>query len=25
VLGVWGGVLFAALAWLERRLIFWRP
>jgi NitT/TauT family transport system permease protein len=24
VLGVWGGVLFATLAWFERRLIFWR-
>jgi NitT/TauT family transport system permease protein len=24
VLGVWGGMLFATVAWLERRLIFWR-
>jgi NitT/TauT family transport system permease protein len=24
VLGLWGGALFAIIAWLEQRLIFWR-
>ena len=24
VLGLWGGMLFALIAWLERRVIFWR-
>jgi hypothetical protein len=25
VLALWGGALFAAIVWLERRAIFWRP